>query len=223
MPAPTAWFKPPPEPCRPAELDDCSFSPNQGDFLTYFPNLKVLSLNANDLETLPETLDTLPHLRSLHLAHNRLTLNAGMQSQLKHLTRLQHLDLGHNPLGSPLAVGHMPELRTLVLENTRITQWPPGLFDQPRPKAFKLNLLGNEIHTVPDYPDQSAESWLIANARLERQKLDLESQDRVTQYRRALGLTLIALIRHEGQSEAHSGCSAPPPGHGYPCRNSGRL
>jgi len=191
-------------------LDDCSFSPNQGDFLTYFPNLKVLSLNANDLETLPETLDTLPHLRSLHLAHNRLTLNAGMQSQLKHLTRLQHLDLGHNPLGSPLAVGHMPELRTLVLENTRITQWPPGLFDQPRPKAFKLNLLGNEIHTVPDYPDQSAESWLIANARLERQKLDLESQDRVTQYRRALGLDPHRTYPPRGSEQSSFWLFGPP-------------
>ena len=169
-------------------LDNCKLSSAHHDFLKNFPNLRVLSMAANELEQFPAALKDLPRLKQLTLPANKLVMNPEAVEQLKGLTQLQHLDLSNNPLGMPPAVGHMPELRSLILNRIQITQWPEGLFSHPRPKDFDLRLLGNEITSVPQYPDSSDQAWLVANTRLERQKLDLENQDRVSQYRRTHGL-----------------------------------
>ena len=169
-------------------LDNCRFTSASNDFLNNFPNLRVLSMASNALEQFPAALKELPRLKQLTLPGNRLVMDAEGAQQLSGLTQLQHLDLSNNPLNTPPAVDHMPELRSLMLNRTQITQWPEGLFAHSRPKDFDLRLQGNEITAVPQYPDTSEQSWLVANARLERQKLDLESQDRVSQYRRAHGL-----------------------------------
>ena len=169
-------------------LDDCQLSSASEGFLDHFPNLRVLSLASNTLERFPPALTRLRRLRQLTFSHNRLAMTPEAQDHLNGLTRLLHLDLSNNPLGLPPAIGHLPELMTLMLNRTDITQWPEGLFSIPRPKAFNLNLLGNEISAVPDYLPESAEAWVVANARLERQKLDLDNQERVIQYRRAQGL-----------------------------------
>ena len=169
-------------------LDDCQLSSTSEAFLNHFPNLRVLSLASNMLERFPPPLTRLRRLRQLTLSSNKLVMTREAQDRLNGLKQLLHLDLGGNPLGQPPAIGHLPELMTLMLNRTGITQWPEGLFSVPRPRMFNLNLLGNEITTVPDYLPESPESWVVANARLERQKLDLENQDRVIQYRRTQGL-----------------------------------
>lgn len=169
-------------------LDNCRFTSASTDFLNNFPNLRVLSMASNALEQFPAVLQELPRLKQLTLPGNRLVMDTAGADRLKVLTQLQHIDLSNNPLGTPPTVGHMPDLRSLMLNRTQITQWPEGLFAQPRPKSFDLRLLGNEITSVPRFPDPSEQSWLVANTRLERQKLDLENQDRVSQYRRVHGL-----------------------------------
>ena len=169
-------------------LDNCRLISASTDFLKNFPSLRVLTMAANALEQFPAELKALPRLKQLTLPDNRLVMEAEGTELLKRLPRLQHLDLSNNPLKMPPSVGHMPDLRSLMLNRTQITQWPEGLFAHPRPKDFDLRLLGNEITAVPRLPDPSEQSWLVANTRLERQKLDLENQDRVSQYRRAHGL-----------------------------------
>lgn len=169
-------------------LDDCQLSSSSEEFLNHFPNLRVLSLASNQLERFPPALTRLRRLRQLTLPNNKLVMTREAQDRLNGLTRLLHLDLSNNPLGQPPAIGQMPELLTLTLNRTGITQWPEGLLSVARPRTFNLSLLGNEIATVPDYLPESTESWVVANTRLERQKLDLDNQDRIIRYRQAQGL-----------------------------------
>ena len=169
-------------------LSNCKVSSGGDSFLSHFPNVTSVSLSSNSLQRLPAALKHMPRLERLSFARNSLTMNSETQALLNNMNRLTHLDLSSNPLGTPVDVSRMPDLKTLLLEGTQITRWPDGLFALQRPDSFHLRLLGNEITSVPECATPSAQSWLVANTRLERQKLDLDSQERIVQYRRAHGL-----------------------------------
>lgn len=169
-------------------LSECKLSPGSDAFLSLFPNVTSLSLTSNALQSLPRALKQMPRLERLSLARNQLVINSEARDLLNGMNRLTYLDLSSNPLGTPVDVSQMPDLKTLLLKDARITQWPEGLFAHQRPDSFSLNLLGNEITSVPECTAPSAQSWLVANTRLERQKLNLDSQERIVQYRRAHGL-----------------------------------
>ena len=169
-------------------LSNCKLSPGNDAFLSLFPNVTSLSLTSNALQSLPRALKHMPRLERLSLARNQLMINSEARDLLNSMNRLSYLDLSSNPLGTPVDVSQMPDLKTLLLKDAHITQWPEGLFAHQRPDSFYLNLLGNEITSVPECTTPSAQSWLVANTRLERQKLDLVSQERIVQYRRAHGL-----------------------------------
>lgn len=169
-------------------LGDCKFSSVNDVFLHNFPNLRELSLASNELTRIPAALQNLSRLEKLSLTHNNLVMDSDAIAQLGGLKRLTYLDLSRNPLGTPPDISDMPELRVLKLNGTQIKEWPAGLFSHSRPATFDLNLLNNSINTVPECQEPSAESWLVANTRLERQKLDLDSEERLLQYRRAHGL-----------------------------------
>ena len=169
-------------------LGDCKFSSISDVFLKNFPNLRELSLASNKLSRIPAALQDLSQLEKLSLTHNNLVMDSDALAQLGGLKRLTYLDLSRNPLGTPPDITDMPDLRVLKLNGTQIKEWPAGLFSHSRPNTFDLNLLNNPVNSVPECPDPSAQSWLVANTRLERPKLDLDSQERVIQYRRSHGL-----------------------------------
>lgn len=168
-------------------LNNCNLSDLNAEFLTNFPNLRKLSVQGNKLQKLPEALKEMPRLENLDLSNNNIVMDPS-NPPLQGMAHLKRLDLSRNPLGSPPDVSQMPKLRTLILDRTQITDWPEGLFSHPRPRRFGLSLQGNEITTVPDYPPGSEESWLVAQTRIDRQKLDVQNENKLAQYRKSFGL-----------------------------------
>lgn len=58
----------------------------------------------------------------------RLNVDVTLHLDNSLLGRLRHLNLSRNPMGSPLDISRMPNLRALILERTQITTWREGLF-----------------------------------------------------------------------------------------------
>jgi hypothetical protein len=169
-------------------LDNCDLSSLSADFLANFPKLQVLTAAQNSLQRLPEALNALPKLRFLDLSQNRIVIDPSTAAGLQKLPSLRFLNLSRNPLGLAPDISRLPRLEALILDRTQITDWPQGLFSGPRSEHFKLQLSGNEITTVPDCEAGSPEAWIVALAHLDRQKLDLQNDIKLADYRRSWGL-----------------------------------
>jgi hypothetical protein len=123
--------------------------------LARIPHLQTLDLASNAL-TLDDAafvaLGQLSELDTLRLQRNHIRLTEAGRTALAGLTRLQTLDLNGNPLGLPPVVGGMLSLRHLGLSGTGIDTWPPGLTEvfNRAPQVIRIaNLSGNEIVRVP--------------------------------------------------------------------------
>ncbi|SFA87354.1 NEL-type E3 ubiquitin ligase domain-containing protein [Pseudomonas sp. NFPP24] len=170
-------------------LGDTGLGDAQARFLELFPNLITLELAQNRLTRLPETLTTLPRLTQLGLSANPLQWDAHSLAQLNTLSRLKVLDLSYNRLlREPPDISGMPDLRELYLTNTQLTQWPQGLFEQPRPEDFLLDLQNSPIKSVPKFLPWQAEALLVARTRLDRNQLGLDDEERMVSYRLGAGL-----------------------------------
>ncbi|WP_434628951.1 hypothetical protein J3P84_07105 [Pseudomonas sp. Z1-29] len=169
-------------------LDDCDLSSLSEDFLSNFPKLRILTASGNSLQRLPVALNTLPTLRFIDLSQNRIVIDPSTAAGLQRLPLLRFLNLSQNPLGLAPDISRLPNLEALILDRTQITDWPEGLFSRPRPEHFELRLLGNEIITVPACEGASPEAWIVAQTHLDRQKLDLQSDNKLAEYRRSWGL-----------------------------------
>lgn len=169
-------------------MDHCDLSSLSKNFLSNFPELQVLTAVGNQLQRLPEALNGLSTLRVADLTHNKIVIDAATAALLQELPQLHYLNLSRNPLGLAPDVSRLPQLKALLLNRAEITEWPPGLFSQPRPRNFQLQLRGNEITTAPDCEAGSPEARIVAYTHLDRNKLDLENNEKVADYRRAEGL-----------------------------------
>lgn len=105
-------------------LRNMQLSQLPADFLSRFSALVELDLRHNQLSEIPQGLETLSGLRQLHLGHNHIALDAAGNARLAPLTRLQVLDLSHNPLGALPSVGDLPHLRRLLLRSTAQQRLP---------------------------------------------------------------------------------------------------
>ncbi len=128
-------------------LNNMRFSRNLDAFLAHFPNVKTLELDNNLLEELPSRLSHMPHLARLSLVHNRIVLNEDNTWLLRTLTRMETLNLSHNPLGNEVSFNGMPYLRHVFLRNTGIPQWPRHLIT--RPFLEMADLRDNQITEIP--------------------------------------------------------------------------
>lgn len=88
-------------------------------------SLKVLSLGANRLKSVPEEVFELQQLRSLYLGGNEIT---EISRDIKKLVNLRVLYLGGNCITSvPSEVGLLPNLQSLSLCENRIRSLPPTI------------------------------------------------------------------------------------------------
>ena len=170
-------------------LAGAEFTDADSPFLHNFPNLRNLDLTGKRLKKLPDAVAGMRRLSQLGLAENPIHWTSLQLEQLSQLHHLRVLILSHNEhLVTAPDVSRLPDLNILMLNNTRISQWPAGLFELPRASDFYLSLLNTSITQVPDVEPGSTSAQLIARTRLDRNKLERDAEDRVVSYRRAAGL-----------------------------------
>ncbi|MGY2044102.1 dermonecrotic toxin domain-containing protein [Pseudomonas pergaminensis] len=170
-------------------INKTEFHDGIGAFLSLFPNLRTLDLSDNQLTRLPEALTGMPRLTQLGLGSNPLRWDSESLEKLENLTHLNALDLSNNRLMTTAPnVSRMSHLRELYLDGTGIDQWPEGLFDQPRSEHFHLDLQNTQVTTVPQFLPWQPQAEIVARTRLDRNRLNLDDQERLVSYRIAAGL-----------------------------------
>ena len=80
-------------------------------------------------------------------------------------------------------LGNLPHLQALALRSTGISEWPDGLFEQPRPSGFYLDMQNTAINSVPHFLPWQPEAELVARARLDRNHLSAQAEQRLISYR----------------------------------------
>ncbi|MBX8472578.1 hypothetical protein K5E37_26395 [Pseudomonas sp. RIT778] len=117
-------------------------------FLSSFTGLRHLELHEFKLEQLPEACERMPLLERLVLEYCELTLTPPTPSRLSSMTRLQMLNLSHNPLGAAPDLQALPALTHVRLIDTGITHLPEGLVEHPT--LIMANFEYNRISELPD-------------------------------------------------------------------------
>ncbi|UWF47948.1 hypothetical protein NYP20_21945 [Pseudomonas sp. N3-W] len=144
-------------------------------FLRCFPKLKGLTIRDYNLGNIPSSVFDMGELRALVLPECRITLTAGTASGLAGMERLDFLDLSHNPLGITPDISQMPDMATLILDSTGITELPNGLLNLQFLDI--ANLSNNAIVEVPadilELPRETAESINLRGNPLSGQSLKL--------------------------------------------------
>jgi len=178
-------------------------------FLESFANLRTLNLQDTDLRlfnldgelesVLPPAVAQLQHLTTLNLRATQLTFEETTAAQLSSLTNLQSLDLSENPLRVPPVILGMDKLRSLNLNNTRITTCPIGVMDQPY--LTTLDLRNNGIRRVP----LAVLNQAIARDRVLLWNNPLDDED-----------TLRRLVTHREQTGINLWLGAPGPAYSDP-------
>ncbi|WLH91475.1 NEL-type E3 ubiquitin ligase domain-containing protein [Pseudomonas sp. FP453] len=157
--------------------------------LDHFPRLISLSLRGNQLTRLPPAVGRMTSLTQLSFMDERVQWDTADLAQLGELTQLQRLNLSDNrQLTRAPNLGDMAQLQAVSLNNTAIEDWPDGLFEQPRPSGFELDLQNTAINNVPQFLPWTPEAEVVAWARLDRNRLTADGEQRLVSYRLAAGL-----------------------------------
>ncbi|BFT63119.1 hypothetical protein PMm318_A38780 [Pseudomonas moorei] len=152
-------------------------------FLKAFTRLETLELNGNDLDVVPEPVQSMVTLERLTASANRLRDTESLFSSLSHLERLRWLDLSYNELDA-FDVSYFSQLEALDLRNNNLTEWPDGVLDADH--LGILNLSGNDITSIPEQALDGSHETLIAGTDLsDNYNLLPESLDRLRSYREA--------------------------------------
>jgi internalin A len=129
-------------------LDDCQLKGPLPDPILQLTSLEELRLSNNQITSLPETIaDSLPNLRVLSLDRNNLT---SVPDRLQDLAGLQTLLLRHNQLTelpSGLPGPRMTALRLLHVSSNLLTTLPDSLAECPQLTHVYAN--GNQIRNLP--------------------------------------------------------------------------
>lgn len=163
-------------------------------FLRNFTALRWLDLHGNRLAQVPEAVGRCPRLTKLFLHGNRLTLAGADQQIIAALRHLKILTLEANPLGAPLDLSALADLRLLSLRRTGIHGWPRGIFELER--LVQLDMRNNAIAHIPEevlapsVDREPAVRAVNAVTSLEGNPLDADSRLRLRAYRQRTGLDL---------------------------------
>lgn len=137
--------------------------------------LKVLDLNTNLIESLPEDLNKLPCLRELHVAENRLGKCAPKDWEWMggHLSQtLQVLNLSKNGLKYlPCQIVKLYNLRQLHVDNNELTSLPTGIG-----KLSKLRMLLASHNAITSLPG-SAKMLRLHSLDLSYNRFNIDQQN----------------------------------------------
>ncbi|WP_395610929.1 dermonecrotic toxin domain-containing protein [Pseudomonas sp. B22129] len=128
-------------------IEDNDAPINIDSFLGSFPNVQVLNLNRATLNDIPHAVFTLRKLWFLELENCAITLSADSRASLERMPQLKHLSLVGNPVGELPDFSRMPNLVTLLLQRTGLTEVPTSLLTQTPRQIIKLS--HNAIEQVP--------------------------------------------------------------------------
>lgn len=112
-----------------------------------FTQLKSLSIFRYALGKLPPSIFDIASLTTLSLPECRISLTPNSAGALSAMTQLEYLDLSDNPLGLPIDVSQMTSLHSLYLQETGLTELPPGVLSLRH--LATLDVSDNEIVEVP--------------------------------------------------------------------------
>jgi Leucine-rich repeat (LRR) protein len=109
------------------------------------PDLRVLDLSRNQLESLPREIGRLSNLKELIVMSNQLR---SLPRGIRYLSNLQKLCLNVNRLRSlPPEIGQLRNLQRLNLELNRLTSLPPEIGLLRNLRVLEVN--GNRLHLLP--------------------------------------------------------------------------
>ncbi|CAK4611594.1 hypothetical protein LEN26_001603 [Aphanomyces euteiches] len=107
--------------------------------------LAILDLGQNQLESLPDEMGTLVHLKELWVTNNKLTTISEAVLRLPQLTMLH---LSNNSISSvPSSIGLATSLQVLSLDNNQLTDLPAEIGQCK--DLIELNLRGNRMEILP--------------------------------------------------------------------------
>ncbi|VVO46935.1 hypothetical protein PS838_00085 [Pseudomonas fluorescens] len=149
---------------RTLDLNAVTWSDTADTFLASFSRLERLTVTRSTLDKLPAAVAEMSDLSRLDLSSNRIQLNEQTKTKLSALSKLEHIDLSGNPLGSTPDFSTMSELKTLNLSNTQLDQWPAGL--QHQAKLEIVDLRNNQLREVPQTHLNPAADQLESIARI---------------------------------------------------------
>jgi hypothetical protein len=171
------------------ELADTQLLDNDTRLLDSFPNLISLHLRDNQLTRMPQAIQDMPALTHLNLENNPIAWDDRSLRQLADRSHLRQLFLGDNrQLVRAPDLSRFPHLEALSLNNTAISEWPEGLFDQPRSANFFLDVRNTPINTLPQFLPWQAQARVLARARLDRNHLSPADEQLLVSYRLEAGL-----------------------------------
>ncbi|CAF1375216.1 unnamed protein product [Rotaria magnacalcarata] len=111
------------------------------------PNLRTLSLNDNELQTIATEISLMVNLRNLSVRNNQIAQLPDCFGQLK---KLENIQLAQNQLRSlPSSFASLNSLRQLVLSNNSFTTIPESIL-----KLTNLQLLDLSSNQITQIPDQ---------------------------------------------------------------------
>ncbi|MFA0936851.1 NEL-type E3 ubiquitin ligase domain-containing protein [Pseudomonas tremae] len=120
--------------------------PQADALLKNFSNLNSLSLDFNELYSLPASIGRMPQLAELSLSHNPLIWTEACNVTLQNLNRLEILDLNFCFLGSAAPLAALDSLRLLFLRATGIETLPA--WNWLRSDLIRLDVRDNRISEI---------------------------------------------------------------------------
>lgn len=168
-------------------MDDMALTSVPEQFLQSFPQVRWLSMQHNQLKSVPLALTEMKRLQKLDLSHNAIELTAEGVKSLAERVNIKELDLSDNPLGLPLDVSGLEQLRYLNLRRTHATEWPVGV--ETVLTLRSLDLRDNAIGVIPDAA-LSSPSHLGEVTYLHGNPLVPTSQERLDLYVRRTGISM---------------------------------
>ncbi|MFJ2489350.1 dermonecrotic toxin domain-containing protein [Pseudomonas sp. NPDC087639] len=121
--------------------------PRVGRFLERFPHLRSLTIESYHLGDIPGAIPAMESLTELSLVNCQITLTQESANALRGMSNLTRLALRDNALGRTPDLSQMTSLARLNLNNTGLTETPPGLFN--RPDLVYADLANNAIVELP--------------------------------------------------------------------------